>query len=323
MNRFTLIEADKYINIDGIGIFFTEVNWPFADIEHLWAIQWKDDGTEDGSGEVEYDSPVPNTPATRELITRYVDHFQKEKQSQEDIKRREEEDNLKQALSWQEAMSELEGQMEEMQKRHDTNLRKIANDQDSQLNKLTSNHDSQLSEMASLQEKIAFDATEEIHKTHERVQEAHESFFYGEERIQDNVSESENKFLYEAGYENLTVFDGNVDRSLFDDAIDDSYFNVEEADIVTPEEIQTEDLIESNTDTDVEEHEEEENTPTLSEFEDIDLNVLDSEFSLELLFEEDSSEQVVSEIEKLISEDESEVPDAEIPDNSDDEPTTD
>jgi len=61
----------------------------------------------------------------------------------------------------------------------------------------------------------------------------------------------------------------------------------------------------------------------LNEFEDIDLNVLDSEFSLELLFEEDSSEQVVSEIEKLISEDESEVPDASIPDNSDDEPTTD
>ena len=56
MKKFTLIEADKYINIDGLGIFFTEENWPFADIEHLWAIQWKDDGTEDGVGEVEYDS---------------------------------------------------------------------------------------------------------------------------------------------------------------------------------------------------------------------------------------------------------------------------
>ena len=40
MKKFTLIEADKYINIDGLGIFFTEENWPFADIEHLWAIQW-------------------------------------------------------------------------------------------------------------------------------------------------------------------------------------------------------------------------------------------------------------------------------------------
>ena len=52
MKKFTLIEADKYISVDGVGIFFTEENWPFADIEHLWAIQWKDDGTEDGSGEV-------------------------------------------------------------------------------------------------------------------------------------------------------------------------------------------------------------------------------------------------------------------------------
>ena len=27
MKKFTLIEADKYINIDGLGIFFTEENW--------------------------------------------------------------------------------------------------------------------------------------------------------------------------------------------------------------------------------------------------------------------------------------------------------
>ena len=322
MKKFTLIEADKYINIDGIGIFFTEENWPFADIEHLWAIQWRDDGTEDGSGEVEYDSPVPNTPATRELITRYVDHFQDEKQSQEDAKRKEEEENLKQSLSWQEAMAELEGQMEEMQQRHDKNIRNIADDHDSQLQKMSSSHDEQLYKMGSLQEKIAYEASEEIHRTHERIQEAHENFFYGEERIQGNVSESENKFQFEAGYENLTVFDGNVDQSLFDDSVDDSYFNVEEADIVTPEDIKTEELIAPDPDADAEEQEEDD-TPTLNEFEDIDLNVLDSEFSLELLFEEDSSEQVVSEIEKLISEDESEVPDASIPDNSDDEPTTD
>ena len=124
MKKFTLIEADKYINIDGLGIFFTEENWPFADIEHLWAIQWKDDGTEDGVGEVEYDSgAVANTPATRAMIDRYVDHFneEKERQTQERLKREEEE--KKQALSWQEAMAELEGQMEEMQKRHDANLR--------------------------------------------------------------------------------------------------------------------------------------------------------------------------------------------------------
>ena len=289
MKKFTLIEADKYINIDGLGIFFTEENWPFADIEHLWAIQWKDDGTEDGVGEVEYDSgAVANTPATRAMIDRYVDHFneEKERQTQEKLKREEEE--RKQSLSWQEAMSELENQMEEMQKRHDANLREQ-----------TADHDSQM---------------ERVHK---RVAEAHENLFYGEQRIQENLSESERSFEFEAGYENLTVFDGNVDPTLFDDAVDESMFEVEEAEVVPPESIETKSLI----DDDVEDVKTEEDTsPTVTDFDDVDMSMLDSEFNLELLFEEDSTEQVVSEIEELIAEEESEVPDASIPDN---EPTTD
>jgi len=289
MKKFTLIEADKYINIDGLGIFFTEENWPFADIEHLWAIQWKDNGTEDGVGEVEYDSgAVANTPATRAMIDRYVDHFneERERQTQEKLKREEEE--KKQALSWQEAMSELENQMEEMQKRHDANLREQ-----------TADHDSQM---------------ERVHK---RVAEAHENLFYGEQRIQENLSESERSFEFEAGYENLTVFDGNVDPTLFDDAVDESMFEVEEAEVVPPESIETKSLI----DDDVEDVKTEEDTsPTVTDFDDVDMSMLDSEFNLELLFEEDSTEQVVSEIEELIAEEESEVPDASIPDN---EPTTD
>lgn len=289
MKKFTLIEADKYINIDGLGIFFTEENWPFADIEHLWAIQWKDDGTEDGVGEVEYDSGAAvNTPATRAMIDRYVDHFNKEKerQTQERLKREEEE--KKQALSWQEAMAELEGQMEEMQKRHDANLREQ-----------TADHDSQM---------------ERVHK---RVAEAHENLFYGEQRIQENLSESERSFEFEAGYENLTVFDGNVDPTLFDDAVDESMFEVEEAEVVPPESIETKSLI----DDDFEDVKTAEDTsPTVTDFDDVDMSMLDSEFNLELLFEEDSTEQVVSEIEELIAEEESEVPDASIPDN---EPTTD
>lgn len=293
MKKFTLIEADKYINIDGLGIFFTEENWPFADIEHLWAIQWKDDGTEDGVGEVEYDSgAVANTPATRAMIDRYVDHFneEKERQTQERLKREEEE--KKQALSWQEAMAELEGQMEEMQKRHESNLRGM-----------TADHDMQM---------------ERVHK---RVAEAHENLFYGEERIKHNLSESERSFEFEAGYENLTVFDGNVDPSLFDDAVDESMFEVEEAKVVSPESIESKSLveeIEEQDDINVENGEITRNT--VSEFDDIDLSLLDSEFNLELLFEEDSTEQVVSEIEELIAEEESEVPDASIPDN---ESTTD
>ena len=289
MKKFTLIEADKYINIDGLGIFFTEENWPFADIEHLWAIQWKDNGTEDGVGEVEYDSgAVANTPATRAMIDRYVDHFneERERQTQEKLKREEEE--KKQALSWQEAMSELENQMEEMQKRHDANLREQ-----------TADHDSQM---------------ERVHK---RVAEAHENLFYGEQRIQENLSESERSFEFEAGYENLTVFDGNVDPTLFDDAVDESMFEVEEAEVVPPESIETKSLI----DDDVEDVKTEEDTsPTVTDFDDVDMSMLDSEFNLVLLFEEDSTEQVVSEIEELIAEEESEVPDASIPDN---EPTTD
>ena len=289
MKKFTLIEADKYINIDGLGIFFTEENWPFADIEHLWAIQWKDNGTVDGVGEVEYDSgAAANTPATRAMIERYVDHFnqEKERQTQERLKREEEE--KKQALSWQEAMAELEGQMEEMQKRHESNLRGM-----------TADHDSQME------------------RVHQRVAEAHENLFYGEQRIQENLSESERSFEFEAGYENLTVFDGNVDPTLFDDAVDESMFEVEEAEVVPPESIETKSLI----DDDFEDVKTAEDTsPTVTDFDDVDMSMLDSEFNLELLFEEDSTEQVVSEIEELIAEEESEVPDASIPDN---EPTTD
>ena len=289
MKKFTLIEADKYINIDGLGIFFTEENWPFADIEHLWAIQWKDNGTVDGVGEVEYDSgAAANTPATRAMIERYVDHFnqEKERQTQERLKREEEE--KKQALSWQEAMAELEGQMEEMQKRHESNLRGM-----------TADHDSQME------------------RVHQRVAEAHENLFYGEQRIKENLSESERSFEFEAGYENLTVFDGNVDPTLFDDAVDESMFEVEEAEVVPPESIETKSLI----DDDFEDVKTAEDTsPTVTDFDDVDMSMLDSEFNLELLFEEDSTEQVVSEIEELIAEEESEVPDASIPDN---EPTTD
>ena len=100
---------------------------------------------------------------------------------------------------------------------------------------------------------------------------------------------------------------------MFDDAIDESHFEIEDANIVTPEEIETESLI--GEESEESSNTEEDDTPTVTDFDDIDLGVLDSEFSLELLFEEDSTEQVVSEIEELIAEDESDVPDASIPDN--------
>lgn len=268
MKRFTLVEADKYIKVDNIGIFFTEDNWPFHDIEHLWAIQWSDNGTPDGYGEVEYDSPVPNTPATRSMIERYVDHWQKEYDRQIEEKRRQEEEDKKSALSWQEAMRELEDQMEEMQKRHEQSLDSMREDHEKQMERV-----------------------------HQRVAEAHENLFYGNEQIKGNISESERAFEFENGYDNLTIFEENVDPSLFDDVIEENHFNVEDADLLDANSFNPESLATAITNNDI---------VNSNGFEDIDLSLLDSEFNLELLFEDDSSEQVVSEIEQLIAEDDSE-----------------
>ena len=91
MKKFTLIEQDRYISIDGTGIFFEGDNWPFADIEHLWAIQWKDNGTNEGDGWIEYDSPVPNTPCTRIEIEKYIQHFDAEYERQMQEKRHKDE----------------------------------------------------------------------------------------------------------------------------------------------------------------------------------------------------------------------------------------
>ena len=115
MKQFTLIEQDRYIKLDGTGIFFTVENWPFTDIEHLWAIQWKDNGTEDGDGWVEYDSPIPNTPITLKEIHKYVEHYRSELSRQLDEKKRREEEERKKTVSWEEAMAELELQMDTMQ----------------------------------------------------------------------------------------------------------------------------------------------------------------------------------------------------------------
>lgn len=268
MKRFTLIEADKYIAIDKIGIFFAEDNWPFHDIEHLWAIQWNDDGTPDGSGHVEYDSPVPNTPATRSLIERYVVHWQKEYDRQIEEKRLLEEKQNKESLSWAEAMRELEEQMEEMQKRHEQSLDSMREDHDKQMERV-----------------------------HQRVAEAHENLFYGADQIKTNVSDSDTAFDFENGYDNLTVFDGSVDTSLFDDVVDESHFKIEEVEGESIEDYDVNNLLDTNISNKL---------VDTNHFEDIDLSLLDNEFNLELLFEDDAGEQVVSEIEELISEVENE-----------------
>lgn len=260
MKKFTLIEQDRYIGIDGTGIFFEEDNWPFTDIKELWAIQWKDNGTDDGDGWIEYDSPIPNTPCTRSDIEKYVSHFDAEYERQMQIKRKKEEDDMKKAISWQDAMRELEEQMEKMQQRHEKTIEAIKEDHDVQMQKV-----------------------------HQRVAESHENLFYSAGVMQDNIEESKNAFQIEAGYDNLTIFDGNVDPSLFDDSIDESFFD----DTTISEQVMLSDPDFGNTN-------------IIRDFNSIDLSVLDSEFNLELLFEEDPTEQVVNEIEELIEEVESE-----------------
>lgn len=258
MKKFTLIEADRYISIDGVGIFFPEDKWPFADIEHLWAIQWKDNGTPEGTGEVEYDSPVPNTPATRDMITRYVDHFNEEYNLQLEIKRRQEEEESNNIGSWQQVMQDLEERMESMQQRHEESL---------------------------VQARL--EADRQVEEAHKRIAEAHESLFYSVPKVQEVNDENEVVFEDETS-PSLVVFDAEIDPSIFEDSIEEEEFT-EELDI-------EDDILTEN-------------------FAGVDLSLLEDDFKLELLFDDDPTEQIVPEIEELISDSSDEnVPNAEIPD---------
>jgi len=126
---------------------------------------------------------------------------------------------------------------------------------------------------------------------HKEIERQHEELFYG----QDLVEDQETSFESTNGLDNITMFDGNVDSSLFDEVISEDYFSDNGDD---------EDTVVQSTF--------EEREPEKSEFSDVDLSILDSEFNLELLFDEDPEEQVVAEIENLIAEDESEVAQEEV-----------
>lgn len=292
MKSFTLIEADRYIAVDGKGVWFKEEDWPFPDIEHLWAIQWRDDGTPDGRGHIEYDSADrQNDPATRKNIERYIDAWQAEVDKREAERIALEEQEKKNAYSWSEAMRELEEQMEAMELRHAKALNetqtkdKIAYDRlQEQLREQEDRHASSLLEMMR-------DHDTQMETVHKEIERQHEELFYG----QDLVEDQETSFESTNGLDNITMFDGNVDSSLFDEVISEDYFSDNGDD---------EDTVVQSTF--------EEREPEKSEFSDVDLSILDSEFNLELLFDEDPEEQVVAEIENLIAEDESEVAQEEV-----------
>ena len=202
-----------------------------------------------------------------------------------------EEQEKKNAYTWSEAMRELEEQMEAMELRHAKALNetqtkdKIAYDRlQEQLREQEDRHASSLLEMMR-------DHDTQMETVHKEIERQHEELFYG----QDLVEDQETSFESTNGLDNITMFDGNVDSSLFDEVISEDYFSDNGDD---------EDTVVQSTF--------EEREPEKSEFSDVDLSILDSEFNLELLFDEDPEEQVVAEIENLIAEDESEVAQEEV-----------
>ena len=347
VTQFTLIEADRYISVNNQGIWFTPEDWPFADIEHLWAIQWKDDGTPEGKGEIEYDSgDRQNDIATRDHIAKYVDHWQQEFETQEEARIALEKQQEKDAFSWAEAMQELETQMEEMQKRHqetldavnwedqqvqkrlqdqmdemqqrhEENLAELERDREitmAEVDEMRMLNDMNLSQVESDYQKDLADMAEDHEMQMENVQrtieETHEQFFYAQDSVENSLSDIKKDGTFDqTEFENVTVFDSNIDPSLFDDAIDNPV--IEE---IPVDSLLSEDDISNAIRVSEEDEEELEDNITKSQL-DIDLSILDNEFNLEMMFDDDADEQVVSEIEKLIEEDvDPNVPDAEVPD---------
>jgi len=290
MKQFTLIEQDRYIKIDGTGIFFTVENWPFTDIEHLWAIQWKDNGTEDGDGWVEYDSPIPNTAITLKEIDKYTQHYRTELSRQLEEKKRREEEEKKKSVSWEEAMAELELQMDTMQKNHDEYVKDLETDHDMQMQRVWSTTEMHEKEHKQQMEFLMKDHELQIERIQHQTKQDHDTFFENQDAAEEVANDSKQMFESVPTDSHVTLFDGEVDESLFDDAIDDKYFeNVVASPEVTgevevpaePEAVQGDDF-----------------------FKNFDLSTLDDEFNLEMMFEDENEpEPVVKEIENLIAED--------------------
>ena len=298
MKVFTLVEADRYIKVDDKGIFFTKENWPFTDIEHLWAIQWKN-----GNGWVEYDSPIPNTPITEEEIQKYVDHYNVENERQIAEQKAKEEEEKKRVVSWEEAMKELELQMDNMQKNHDDEMKEIELKHDTEKERLYTNAELHEKEHKRQMTFLMKDHELQVERIQQQVMKDHDEIFMNQDEMEDIAKDSQGMFdgLPKTDGPNgklspmVTLFDGEVDESLFDDAIDDNYFDkaigVDESQEFVDEQIRKE-----NTDVKYNSRDGD------SAFQNFDLSKLDDEFDLEMMFEEEEV-PVVDEIEKLIIQD--------------------
>ena len=288
MKKFSLVEQDRYINIDGKGVWFTEESWPFPEIEHLWSIQWRDDGTPGGVGQIEYDSADrQNDPCTKECIERYAEAWREEIDRQTAEKEEQENKAEKDALSWAEAMRELESQMEEMQERHAKALTDTVEKDKELHDRLTQQMFEQEERHAESLMELMKDHDSQMETVHKEIERQHEELFYG----QDIVENQETR--YQNTPEDITLFDGNVDSSLFDDVIDSSHFDLEPSVLEMLDESQV-------IDEDIEQVMEDK---PKKDFDDVDLSILDSEFNLELLFEDSADEQVVADIEELLADD--------------------
>ena len=295
MKLFTLIEADRYIKVDDKGIFFSKENWPFNDIEHLWAIQWKN-----GSGWVEYDTAIPHTPITEKDIEKYVNHFNIENDRQIAEQRAKEEDEKKKVVSWEEAMAELELQMDSMQKNHDDEMKEIELKHDTEKNRLYTNAELHEKEHKRQMTFLMKDHELQVERIQQQVMKDHDEIFMNQDQMEDIAKDSQGMFdgLPKTNKGELspmvTLFDGEVDESLFDDAIDDQYFD--KATGVDDSEDFVNDQIRNET------NEVPANSTGDGQFQNFDLSKLDDEFDLEMMFEEEEV-PVVDEIEKLIIQD--------------------
>lgn len=243
--RLTVIYDDYFISVDNVGMHFPD-NWPF-DETHIHAIQWYDD-----HGELEYRTADPNKQLEDQLeVQKYIDFHTVEYNKWKDEQDRLAEEERKRLVTWDEAMKELELQLNTMQKNHEQLITQMKTDHDIQI---------------------------------ERIQENHMNLYNAANALQGNIGEDQYQ-MYENivdATDNLTMFDGNVDPSLFDDSVDPALFETDGEPQAQTEAPGT--------------------TNVLEDFSNFDLSLLEDEFSLELLFEEE--DPVVNEIEQLIKQDE-------------------
>lgn len=262
--RLTVIYDDKFIKVDNKGMFFND-NWPFDETD-IHAIQWYDD-----HGELEYRTPIPNKELTKKSqVKKYIDFFTVEYEKWQAEQTKIQEEEQKRLITWEEAMRELELQMDTMQRNHQEEIERVLDEHTERLETLNEERD------------------KEITMIYQKVNENHVNLQYAEDLIENSSISVANPEQYDKSvtYDDITIFDSNVDPSLFDDSIDPSAF--EESVEPAPE-------------------------SPLEDFNNFDLSLLEDEFNLEMLFEEDP-DPIVNEIEELIAQDE--VNAAEIPDNT-------